>query len=292
MDDSLESSSITEVALAMDAFDERAIGLNVAFQLSWMTLMHIINMTFTNGSMVDFGWPSGFSAMALWYLMNGPGVWIHRALLSSLYLICGARFMCGWVLRGHLTREDHRWAHWRTHWQSKGGFFGSTSVAFNFFCFYHCQSTTNIVFMSVPLHIAATNTATEVSLWEYIGLGTWLLGFVIENIADRQLDIWKRTNRDGGVLRSGLWKYSRHPNYFGEFLLWVAYALMAWPAATSGLQRVLLFLLPAVAYYYLVFFTGAWMAEQVSLKKRGAAYAQYQAETPLLFPWHPKPRRA
>ncbi|EQC39867.1 hypothetical protein SDRG_02525 [Saprolegnia diclina VS20] len=274
-----------------DDFDVAAIGLNVAFQLAWMTLMYLISMARTNGSMVDFGWPSGFTAMAGMYYLYGPGIHVHRALLSALYVFCGVRFMCGWVLRGHLTREDHRWDHWRAHWRTHGGFFGSRSVAVNFFCFYHCQSLTNIVFMSVPLHVAATNASPELSTLELVGLWLWVAGFLIENIADHQLDQWKQRKLQGGVMREGLWRFSRHPNYFGELLLWVAYAVMAWPAARSVWTQTLLLLLPCVAYYYLVYFTGAWMAEQVSLKKRGAPYAQYQAETSMLLPWFPKTHR-
>ncbi|KAF0687385.1 Aste57867_20868 [Aphanomyces stellatus] len=273
----------------LTSFDVDAITFNVCFQLSWMTIMYGINMARRNGSMVDFGWPSGFTVMAIYYLVYGPGVWIHRAVLSAMYIFCGVRFMFGWVKRGHLTQEDHRWDAWRHHWQANGGFFGSTSIPFNFFCFYHCQSLTNALFMSVPLHVAATNTSPTLSAAELAGVALWVAGFIFENTADFQLRAWKVQHRGvtNAVMRDGLWAYSRHPNYFGEFCLWVAYALMAFPAAAYG-QRVLLLCLPVVAYYYLVHFTGAWMAEQVSLKKRGDVYAQYQVETPLLFPWWPR----
>ncbi|KAH9125767.1 hypothetical protein LEN26_000784 [Aphanomyces euteiches] len=237
--------------MPFSSFAADAIVLNAAFQLTWMTIMYIINMACTNGSMVDFGWPSGFTVMAVWYLMMGTGAWIHRAVLSSMYIVCGARFMFGWIMRGHLTQEDHRWNHWRNYWTTQGGFFGIKSVPINFFCFYHCQSLTNIFFMAVPLHVAATNPSPVLSAWEHIGIGVWIAGFVIENIADMQLTAWKAANRSrGGVMRDGLWRYSRHPNYFGEFCLWVAYAVMTLPEATPS-QAVLLLLLPGVAYFLL-----------------------------------------
>ncbi|ETV71067.1 hypothetical protein H257_13486 [Aphanomyces astaci] len=154
--------------------------------------------------------------MAAWYLMNGNRLWVHRALLCAMYIACGVRFMFGWVKRGHVTKEDHRWNHSKV----------------------------------IGRHPA-----------EYVGAGLWLFGFVFENIADAQLR----------VMRQGLWKYYRHPNYFGEFYLWLSYAIMSF-ADASPIQRALLVMLPG----------------QVSLKKRGQAYADYQAETSILFPWWPK----
>jgi len=243
--------------------------------------------------MVDFGWPSGFSIMALYYLLTGPGVFCHRFLLCGVYLVCGFRFMIGWLIgRNHWKREDHRWEHWRLYWANGNGVLGINSEWFNFFCFYHCQSLTNIVFMSVPLHIAATSTTLHLTACEYLGLGVWIFGFVFENLADHQLGQYKiaaaKAKKQGlyssPVMDQGLWRYSRHPNYFGEFLVWISYSIMTFTQTDSMIFKILLLLLPAVAYYYLVYFTGAWMAEKVSLAKRGKPYADYQKRTSILFP--------
>ncbi|ETW01674.1 hypothetical protein H310_06295 [Aphanomyces invadans] len=160
-----------------------------------------------------------------------------------MYIACGACSMLVWVLRNHMTKDDHRWElHWRTIWRlPAGGFFGSSSIQFNFFCFYHCPTT-----------ITPPSLATR----EYVG--EWLFGFAFENIA----------------------AIHRHPNYFGDLCVWV----MSF-ADACAFQRGLLAMLPGVACYYLVYFTGAWMAEQVSLMKRGRSHAHYyQAETSILIP--------
>ena len=274
---------------------------NAIFQATWMTLMWLICIKRRNGSMVDFGWPSGFTLMAIYFLCTGPGVFSHRGLVCTLYILAGFRFMYGWLfVRKHLATEDHRWQHWRDLWKNGGGLFGIKSENFNFFWFYHCQSITNAIFMSLPLYIAANNRDKVLSIWEYVGFGLWLFGFVFENIADKQLKGYvrqsfkaKKTNTPyPNVMKTGLWQYSRHPNYFGEFLLWISYVIMTFQHATQIWEIAGLILLPVVAYLYLVHFTGVFMAERVSLKKRGEEYRQYQNETNMFFPWFSTAKKA
>eukprot|EP00455_Lapot_gusevi_P037533 TRINITY_DN4206_c0_g1_i2.p1 TRINITY_DN4206_c0_g1~~TRINITY_DN4206_c0_g1_i2.p1 ORF type:complete len:307 (+),score=79.66 TRINITY_DN4206_c0_g1_i2:85-1005(+) len=284
-------------------------------QIAWMSLMWILCVVRHNGSMVDFGWPSGFTAMAVWYMFSGDGYWLRRVLICSLYIFCGVRFMIGWAFgRRHWIKEDHRWSYWRERWRHGQGMFGIKSVPLNFFFFYHAQSLTNIFFLSIPLHVTCFEmgraTPTELR-WSEIGaLCLWVTAFVMENVADVQLSKFTirmkkeakklkeeqqqnpaacaRIDAEGKVMDQGLWRYSRHPNYFCEFLLWCAYALYAWPSAYQTWQYVLLILVPVVAYYFLVHFTGIWMAEQVSLVRRGEAYRRYQQTTNMFFPWFPK----
>ncbi|KAI8894773.1 hypothetical protein BC833DRAFT_603664 [Globomyces pollinis-pini] len=214
-----------------------------------------------------------------------------------LIFYLGSRFMIGWTFsRKHFIKEDHRWNHWRDYWKSGNGFFNNTikSESFNFFCFYHCQSLTNLLFMSIPLHVASYNTNKDYGWPQYCGLLLWIFGFAFENLADVQLAEFKIQNKRASqenqvkVMKKGLWRYSRHPNYFGEFLIWISYSIMTLPYVTKIWELIGLLFLPFVAYYYLVYFTGAWMAEQVSVKKRGIDYVTYQKETSILFPWFPK----
>jgi steroid 5-alpha reductase family enzyme len=152
--------------------------------------------------------------------------------------------------------------------------------------------------MQFPLELAAKNASPKIHVLELLGVGIWISGFLIENVADMQLTAFsvaqaKLRKKDPSradmkaVMKSGLWRYSRHPNYFGEFLLWVGYAVYALPVCASPLDMARLLFLPVVAYYYLVHFTGIFMAEQVSVQRRGEAYVQYQQETSMFFPWFP-----
>uniref|UniRef100_A0A6B2LHH6 Uncharacterized protein n=1 Tax=Arcella intermedia TaxID=1963864 RepID=A0A6B2LHH6_9EUKA len=207
-----------------------------------------------------------------------------------MYILCGLRFMLGWAfVRRHWTREDKRWALWRDRWANGEGACGVTSIAANFFFFYHAQSLTNALLLSIPLHLACTNPRPGLHPLELLAPLAWLLAFSLETLADRQLSAWKRLHRQDAppsVCREGLWRHSRHPNYFFELLIWVCYAAFAVPSLPARLYLgPLLGMVPVVAYYFLVHFTGAFMAEQASLKHRGEAYRNYIQTTPMLIPF-------
>jgi steroid 5-alpha reductase family enzyme len=144
------------------------------------------------------------------------------------------------------------------------------------------------------LYLIANDENASFGVLRCVATALWLVAFVGENVADSQLTGWKVNNRrqadkassssSPGVCNVGLWALSRHPNYFCEWLLWVSYVLYALPSATSASDVLWLGALPAVTYYFLVHFTGAWMAEQGSLAKRGDAYRKYCAQVPLFWP--------
>jgi steroid 5-alpha reductase family enzyme len=145
-----------------------------------------------------------------------------------------------------------------------------------------------------------SSSSQTFSAWEVLGLLIWFIGFGIENIADMQLGAFtiaaSKARKSGDpekiakyqVLNKGLWRYSRHPNYFGEFLLWIGHFVYNAGSYTRIWHYAVAILSPFVAYYYLVHFTGAWMAEQSSVKKRGEAYIRYQKETNIFFPGPPR----
>lgn len=254
----------------------------------YMTLMFCLSHPLKNAGLVDFAWPSSFTALTL-YLMHSSTGWTTRTyVMGSLYLFCGVRFMVGWALRTAKHGEDKRWALWRDTW-SNGDFLmtptGIRNVRFNLFFFYHAQSTATALSMIVPLLLVSRAPSPSFSLLEVTGLCLWFVSFVFENIADMQLDQFKRekTNR-GQVCRSGLWAYSRHPNYFGEFGLWLAYALMGWSSAQNGLEQTCMLACPLLAYGFLVYFTGVPITEISSAKRRGQAYVDYQQSTNMFFP--------
>ena len=114
----------------------------------------------------------------------------------------------------------------------------------------------------------------------------------MENLADYQLDQFRRSAEvTTGVCRRGLWAYSRHPNYFFEFLLWVAYALYALPSISGWVDSVFLAGVVGVAYWFLVYYTGIPLTERASLERRGETFRQYQAEVSFFVPWFPTRRR-
>jgi steroid 5-alpha reductase family enzyme len=120
---------------------------------------------------------------------------------------------------------------------------------------------------------------------QWVGIALWIAAASLEATADRQLAAFRRdpVNR-GRVMARGLWRWSRHPNYFFQTLTWVAYALIAVAAPWGWLA----FLAPALILYLVLFVTGVPPAEESSLRSRGDDYRRYQERTSVFVPWPPK----
>jgi steroid 5-alpha reductase family enzyme len=260
-----------------------------AIYFGYMTLLWLIGLRVRNFGLVDFGWPSGFTALALLYAFTGDGIWQRKALIVAMYCICGARFMLGWTVRNVRDGEDRRWNYWRERWQNGEGMFAIRSIPVNLFAFYHAQTFATLLVFAAPLALACNSASARIQPLEWIAVVVWGVSFLLENVADFQLDRFrKNTSGKSGVCRAGLWKYSRHPNYFFEFLIWVSYAVYALPSAGGPVDYLLLILVPITAYWFLVHFTGIPITESASLQRRGETYARYQTETNRFFPWFPR----
>jgi len=280
------------VGLGLEHHEAQLLWTNMIFQVCWMSIMYVIALKIKNASMVDFGWPSGYLLMSIAFLFTYKGDITRRTIICGLYIITALRFNIGWLFgRGDWKVEDQRWKLWRERWQAGEGWFGIRSVEINLFFFYHAQSLTNVFIMSVPLHIACSDTTVGLRSLEYGALAFWLISFTFENIADFQLHLFKTRKQKGGshgtVMNEGLWKYSRHPNYFFEFLVWMSYSLFSISSVKYAWEIIDLALGMFVAYYFLVCFTGAYIGEKSSLKSRGDVYRRYQQTTSQFVPWFP-----
>lgn len=140
---------------------------------------------------------------------------------------------------------------------------------------------------SLPILIAARNPAPGPAWYDWLGVAIWVLALGGESLADRQLARFRRdpANR-GGVCQQGLWRYSRHPNYFFEWLHWWAYVAMglAGPFGWVTLAG------PAVMLFFLLKVTGVPPTEARALESRGEAYRAYQRTTNAFFPGPPRPQ--
>lgn len=264
------------------------------FQIPYMTFAWLISLKTGNGSYVDLAWPSGFVVMTFQIFSNSKGYFPRKLLICLPYLVCGLRLIFGWIFaRKHYKHEDKRWSLWRQKWKKSEGLLGIKHIPTNFFFFFHCQSIANIFSFSVPLILACSNKTEKLNIFEFIGFGLWALSFILENVADNQLTDFKKTSneekdKNGKVMKYGLWKYSRHPNYFFEWLIWSSYTLIALFSAYNNADYLFLSTVPLVAYYFLVYFTGVPMNEKACLESKGDEYAHYQSSTSMFFPWFPK----
>jgi steroid 5-alpha reductase family enzyme len=208
-------------------------------------------------------------AYAVW---PAPGV--ARVGVPGLVAALGG----GWALRlaWHLwtdrvrgrTAEDGRYAAMRAHWGDK--------APARFFWFYQGQALVAVVF-SLPM--LAAMRGGRLDGWAVAGVIVWLVAVAGEAAADRQLARFRAdpANR-GRACRHGLWRWSRHPNYFFEWLHWWTYVLI-------GHGALLTWLGPALMLLFLFRLTGIPYTEAQALRSRGEDYRRYQRETSVFFPW-------
>ena len=139
--------------------------------------------------------------------------------------------------------------------------------------------------LSAPILLAVFNQTEGIEAIEWAGAALWLAAVCLESLADAQLRRFKDDPANKGkTMREGLWRYSRHPNYFFQWLTWVAYALVALAAPYGWIG----FLAPALILYLILFVTGIPPAEEQAVKSRGEDYRRYQRETSPFVPWFPR----
>jgi len=187
----------------------------------------------------------------------------------------------GWAasLVGIGRGEDARYQELRQRWEARG------NVQTRFFVFFQAQAFLAAV-VSLPILLAASNEG-RLGVLAFAGAALWLVAAPLEAVADRQLARFKQdSTQKGATLRSGPWRYSRHPNYFFQWLTWVGYALVALEAPQGWLGL----LAPALMLYLILCVTGVPPAEESSLRSRGDDYRTYQRETSVFVPWFPRGR--
>ena len=231
-----------------------------------------------NAGIVDVVWAFGLGAAAVVVAATGEGAALPRVLVGVLGGAWGVRL--GWHLlrRAGGEAEDGRYAHLRARWGD---------APLKWFALFQFQALLVALF-AMPFAAVAANGSDTMNAWFAAGIAVWLGSVGGEAVADRQLARFRAdpANR-GRTCREGLWRYSRHPNYFFEWLHWFAYVLLAvgspvaWLAWTGQIAM----------FVFLRWLSGIPWTEQQALRRRGEDYARYQRSTPMLFPWFPKEDR-
>jgi steroid 5-alpha reductase family enzyme len=232
-----------------------------------------------NFSYVDIGWSVNFAVLAVLYGALAPGYLPRRALIAAMFTAHGLRL--GW----HLTKriigepEEGRYQQLRKDWSTGGG-----NVNLKFLGFHEFQALLN-AFLALPLLIACFNPAPRFHVLEIAGAALFLIAIVGESTADAQLAAFKRNPANkGGVCDVGLWRYSRHPNYFFEWLIWIAYAVFALASPHGWIALAM----PVLMLHFLINVTGLKATEEQALRTKGERYRLYQARTSGFVPWFPK----
>lgn len=241
-------------------------------------VLYLVARRMDNYGIVDIAWSYAFGALAAFYALAGPGWPVRRALIAALAVVWSLRLgthLCIRVL-GHHPVEDGRYVQLRRLW--------SANFAARMFRFYQFQAV-SVILLGVPFLVASLNPRAALHPLEIAGALLWLLAITGEALADAQLAAFKRDPAHrGGVCAVGLWRYSRHPNYFFEWLIWVAYFVFALASPWGWLAIIG----PASILYLLLRVTGIPMTEEQSLRSRGDAYRRYQQTTSAFVPWFPR----
>jgi steroid 5-alpha reductase family enzyme len=231
-----------------------------------------------NYGVVDIAWAYAFAGVALGYGLSASGWWVRRVFIVAMVVVWSLRLGTHLYRRvmSHHPEEDGRYRQLRRDWQNH---FAAKMVGF-----FQLQAI-SVVLLATPFLVSCLNPEPRLHLIEYAGLFLWLVGLTGEATADAQLAAFKRgpENRHK-VCAVGLWRYSRHPNYFFEWMIWVSYFVFALgsPYGWTGVIS------PAIILYLLLRVSGIPATEEQAVRSKGDAYRRYQQITSAFVPW---PRR-
>ncbi len=241
-------------------------------------LLYGVARRIDNYGIVDIAWSYAFGALAGFYALLGPGWPARRALIAALAVVWSLRLGTHLFIRvmGHHPVEDGRYQQLRKDW--------AHDFASKMFGFFQMQAG-SVVLLGLAFFVSCVNAAPALHPIEIAATALWLVAISGEALADFQLAAFKRNPASKGrVCDSGLWHYSRHPNYFFEWLVWVAYFVFAL-ASPWGWVAIIG---PASILYLLLRVTGIPMTEEQSIRSRGDAYRRYQQTTSAFVPWFPR----
>jgi steroid 5-alpha reductase family enzyme len=252
--------------------------LTLALAFGMMTALWPLSLKLADVSIIDILWAPAFAVLGWACLLATPApgarAVIAAGLVSAWALRLGSHILTRWRRLGH---EDYRYAAMRNR---RGANFPLTSLVTIFWL-----QALLLWIISLPLQ-AASSSPAPLDWLDGPGMALATAGIVIEALADRQLTNFRAdpANRDR-VMDRGLWAWSRHPNYFGDFSLWWGFFLMGIAAGApwwtvSG---------PIVMSALLIHFSGAGLMEE-SITSRRPGYAGYVGRTSLFFPWPPRRR--
>ena len=255
-----------------------SILLSILLAIGFMSGVFVIGKRMKRYDVVDMAWGLVFIVIALGVLMyygfvHGGDIHWGKLLITSLIAIWGARLA---THIGHrlqrTTQEDHRYVELRAKWRG--------NIERNiFFRIFMVQALLATV-IALPVIFVNASTMIVVPAFLLAGAVVWLIGFVFESVADLQLESFI-TQKKGELMTEGLWKYSRHPNYFGEMTQWWGIGIMALSVDYGWFSL----LGPLVLTFLLLFVSGVPLAEKGSEKRAG--WKDYKRRTSVVIPLHP-----
>ena len=257
--------------------------INAGVTLALVLVCWGISLITREVSFVDAVWGAAMALLALLSFAQNPAPGALAWLLVAMVVIWGARLSLHLLLRYWRNGEDERYRRILADYRESGRFWlGSLVVVWLFQAFLLF-----VVCSPAQLGILASGEAQTIGLLAMLGLALWLAGIVFEWVGDWQLARFKRDPANAGkVMQEGLWRYTRHPNYFGDFCVWWG----IWLAAANADLMLALWTLPGPLFlsFTLIRWSGVGITERGMRDKYGAEFADYAQRTSAFLPLVPR----
>jgi steroid 5-alpha reductase family enzyme len=243
--------------------------------LALMTVMWLVSLPLKNSSIVDIFWGTGFVITA-WaaFFITPDGPTIPKLLICTLVTIWGLRLSVHIFIRNHGKPEDFRYQKWR---QEAGKSWWLRS-------YFRVFLLQGVLMWIISAPLLAAQIAPRPLFWlDFAAFAVWLIGFFFEAAGDWQLARFKANPENKGrVLNTGVWQYTRHPNYFGDAAQWWGYYLIA--AASGGWWTIFS---PILMTLFLMRVSGVTLLEK-TLRNEKPGYQEYIKTTSEFIPWFPR----
>ena len=240
----------------------------------YVTAWYIIALYRKRNDVADIAWGLGYILICIFLFVTQTHTNINL-LLYALVVCWGSRLSLHIYLRNKNKQEDFRYRQWRDEW-------GKTFYWRSYLQVFLLQGCILLIIIS-PVIFTAVSQPIPFTVFTYVGLGCWLIGFYFQTIADYQLSVFKRQKKAAGsILQTGLWKYSRHPNYFGELMMWWGIFIIILPLPTSWYFIIS----PITITWLLLYVSGIPLLEKKY--KGNPPFEAYKKKTSALIPWPPK----
>lgn len=250
--------------------------LALALIVGLMTLLWLLSLRLKNSSIVDIFWGTGFVISSWFYFALTPdGSLLRKALICGLVTVWGLRLSVHILLRNWGKPEDFRYQKWRQET-------GPSWTWKSFFRVFLLQGVLMWI-ISAPLLVAQRSPLpAALTFWDNLGVALWIIGFFFETAGDLQLARFKANPANKGkVLDHGVWRYTRHPNYFGDSAQWWGFYLIALSA--GGWWSIFS---PILMTLFLLRVSGVALLEKTLETRPG--YKEYIQNTSAFIPWFPR----
>lgn len=243
---------------------------NLMIIFIYMNVLFIIALIKKNNAIADIGWGLGFIILSIYNLYLYPS--LYSLSLLIIITLWGGRLFLHMFKRNWFSAEDYRYQNMRRKW-------GKDFLIKSYLQVFMLQG---LIMLIIASTIIFSNLGVQKYGWLLIiGMIIWMTGFIFETVADYQLKKFlSNKNNRGMILMEGLWRYSRHPNYFGESLMWFGIYLISLYNFSSW--KLLLIISPTLITYLLIFVSGIPLLE--AKYKNNPVFLKYASKTNRFIP--------